>query len=704
MGTNSRCGCGHRRLEPAERNHGGGAVPRIAAAFFLVLTVVAAASTPKADFLAAFAPLTAGPAGISPAGTHVAYFERTENRPRVVILDLHDSSPGLEVALGRESKREWIGETAVVTPTEARFLRWADEHRLVVATSTGQFFVIDRIERRARLLIDLGQHSIRLVRSDGKTSQSETLAGPCTGQVVALQPGPPARLLVDARRYDTGEAYAHRLLTIDLKSGEAEATREVVVAGRLTYDPDGRVRGYSSASDAREGFFVAIPQNRGYRWQNLASTHPVAARPRSQPQGSDLFGPRSFPVGVAGDLLYFVSNVGRDLLGHFALDLNDGTTTHLSETDTSRDVAILSPGPPADTLVTDRASGRVVGLRQNGIEPTVHWLDPDLATVQRMVNARLHGSNPVLIDWDDAREQFILERRSRGDPGEILLFARASGKVASFVRLRTPSATTRAATSGWTLRRADGGSLTGWLTLPAAPTEGHARPVVVRLDSPAWTGIAPRPFDVVALAAMGYAVLEVHHRGVAGLGLAHLEAARGRLDVVVAEDIEAALDGLATQAGLDLSRVALFGTHIGGYLALRTTQLRPGRFAAAVTIEPSTDVALMIRRPAGSNPFHRNVREAFHWMFGTDEARWRAQSPVTAPAPLAAPVFIAANPRLYQYRWTDPLALRRRLQKEGNPPQYVEVTSGAHYHGREQAQLWEQIEAFLAARLARVEP
>lgn len=661
-----------------------------------------AAAAPNAKFLAVFAPLTGGPAALSPDGRRVVFFQRVDARPKVVVVDLATSQTLFEVALGRESDREWIGETAYIPPSQATYLRWVDDRRIVVAIRDRQFVLIDCLERNGRPLVDLNQHTISFSTPGATTTRRGTIEGPCTGRVVALKPGAAGTLIVEARRLAGGEMYSHRLLTVDLSSGAIEAGRDIVVRGQLTYDPDGRVRGYLDRSDDREPFFLAVPQGNSFQWQKLEAMHPLAARPRARPLGSAVFSPRTIPVGVAGQQLYFASNLGRDTLGFFTLDLESGTTTYLPADDAGRDVVSLVAGHPADTLVVERASGRPVGLRKSGLQVGVHWLDPELAGVQKHLEARLRAPHVVISDWDDARDRFVVERRGRGDPGDLLLYTRADGKLATIVSARTPFADRRPATSGWTLRRGDGGTLSGWLTLPGEPVAGEKRPVVVRIESPIWAGMAPRPFDVAALASMGYAVLEVHHRGVAGLGVAHLDSARGRLDEVAAEDIVTALDGLAPAAGLDLSRVALFGTHFGAYLALRTVQLQPGRFAAAVTIEPSTDLALFARRVIGDSPYRRHAREAFQGLFGNDEARWRAQSPLTNAAAIDASVFIAANPRLYSYRWSDPLGLRRRLLKAGNVPEYVETTSGVHFHGHEQAQLWAQIETFLAARFARV--
>src|SRR5690606_35151306 len=85
-----------------------------------------------------------------------------------------------------------------------------------------------------------------------------------------------------------------------------------------------------------------------------------------------------------------------------------------------------------------------------------------------------------------------------------------------------------------------GSRLVGRLTRPKE-TSNSTPPLLVWLpDAPARTH-DQLGREAQAWAAMGFAVLEVEHRGVSGYGRAHLEAAREALDRVPLEDIEAAI-------------------------------------------------------------------------------------------------------------------------------------------------------------------
>jgi len=81
--------------------------------------------------------------------------------------------------------------------------------------------------------------------------------------------------------------------------------------------------------------------------------------------------------------------------------------------------------------------------------------------------------------------------------------------------------------------------------------------------------------------------------------------------------------------------------------------------------------------------YHRFQHEADQWLFGPDKAALWAASPATAPKSLRGPVFIAANPDIYQHHWSDPKTSRRKLTAAGNPPIFVKVTAGINVAGTE---------------------
>ncbi|WP_367321002.1 prolyl oligopeptidase family serine peptidase [Streptomyces sp. HUAS ZL42] len=93
-------------------------------------------------------------------------------------------------------------------------------------------------------------------------------------------------------------------------------------------------------------------------------------------------------------------------------------------------------------------------------------------------------------------------------------------------------------------------------------------------------------------ADQGFAVIVADGRGTPGRSPAWEKAIRDDIAAVVVEDQVDALQGLAADFPLDLSRVAVRGWSFGGYLAALAVLRRPDVFHAAVVGAPVTDLRL----------------------------------------------------------------------------------------------------------------
>jgi dipeptidyl aminopeptidase/acylaminoacyl peptidase len=240
--------------------------------------------------------------------------------------------------------------------------------------------------------------------------------------------------------------------------------------------------------------------------------------------------------------------------------------------------------------------------------------------------------------------------------------------------------------------------------LPAEKTQ-TLRPLVVWLNPGPWPKVR-RLYnaEAAAFAQMGFAVLELYPRGSDGLGSAYLHAGRHTYDTVTAEDILAALEALPKTAGIDRNRVGLFGQDYGAFLALRTLQLQPDRFACAVTLQPRVDLTEMTKVRFPESSYHTFEQALRTWFFGDSPAQLRARSPAAKPDLIRTPVFIAANPDSLNPDWSQIRTFQRNVAKSGTATTLLEITAGALFPGAEQARLWRGIEAFLQQHLSAAAP
>jgi pimeloyl-ACP methyl ester carboxylesterase len=415
------------------------------------------------------------------------------------------------------------------------------------------------------------------------------------------------------------------------------------------------------------------------------------------------FGTRSVPLGFdeQANILYYASNVGRDTFGIYTIDLKTGQRTsptieaprtdlyhpepttfgeassfdYESVDDQAQKLSDAiawgeTPNLVADeetrdpyftadpSLVFDRFSHRLVGVRFEGTVRSGVWLTPELQAVQNWLHDYLPGTSAEIMEWDRSLRRFLIETESATDPGGFYVLDRSQQKLLEFAR-HSPRLDQRSAaamrTFSFTLP--DGSTIGGVIALP---TKARVKPVplVVLCPSTPWehqTAKYSREFEV--LTRMGIAVARYNGHGAWGSGTKHRLAITHGYEEVQVADLIATVNHLAAHYGISPSRVALIGRGHGGFVALRALQLHPGAFRCAVTIDAEIDIAGWLdtaRRDQAAFGFTL-MRE----MLG-DRAHLQAAPLVRHPELIRAPIFTLA------YRGDSPaersrFALNRQL-------------------------------------------
>ncbi|HUR60633.1 MAG TPA: prolyl oligopeptidase family serine peptidase, partial [Opitutaceae bacterium] len=532
-----------------------------------------------------------GPADIAPDGRHVAYALREKGEVAVYFLQIDSAQTVFRAAVGRDDGARMVGNTRHVPVVRVVALHWVDNDRVVVATTANHFLVLNHRTKEGRHLINLNGEQQVLGAEFGVLAGFAAVKGRSSGRIVAISRARPAAVFVEAVRFGGLDGADHVVFRLDVETGRSEVVYDERTQGSVIYDATGGVRARVISNYWPGAVFLHEPDLGRNKWQPLEKKFPAAFTPAPPLKVEDYLGERSFPLGFDGDVLVYASNRGRKTLGIYGLNLTTGEPTSLVVEDDAVDLVSPFMRPESDLLVVDRTTRRMLGITVQGTQASTRWLEPQFAALQSKLEARARGYSVQIVGWDDARARFVVELHHRADPGGYYVYMPADDKL----RLILPRGTQqkslpRVTITAWTLPRADRSSLSGWLVTPAAEA-ATPRPVVVRLQTVPWfratNGYSP---EVLALAQMGFAVLEVNHRGISGFGTSHLQAGRHRPDEAAVEDIVAAVEALPPASGADPQRVALLGEDYGGFLALRALQLRPGRFVAAVTRGPITDL------------------------------------------------------------------------------------------------------------------
>lgn len=429
------------------------------------------------------------------------------------------------------------------------------------------------------------------------------------------------------------------VLELDTVTGR---TREVAMEDdwrRVWLDQQGRLRLALEQSEKRFRYLYRAADAK--KWVPL-DTLVKTATPLGFNVGADnVLGPRSVPLGfdVNGQILFIATNVGRDTFAVRALDLTNGRLQNDFEVGHDRfDLIEPTALTSGDVLRFDPHTRSLAGVSVSTARRDTTWFDPGMKALQDKLNQQLAPQRCELREWTADRTRFLVEVWGPSAPGGFIVADAATGKMIRCGE-RAPWLTEakRNPTHEFDFSE-HGRRLAGSLTVPRTPRLSPP-PVLVYFHDGPWFCDSPL-FNrgAQALAALGFAVLQVNYRGSSGLGRTHLTATEGSLDRAVLKDIQALLSRFSSgKHAVNPKLVATLGNGMGGYLAVRMAQLAPETFRCAVAINAPGDLEAWRTHPGTAPTILADLQKQ---VFGTDREALRAQSAVAAGATTKAPVLV----------------------------------------------------------------
>ncbi len=416
----------------------------------------------------------------------------------------------------------------------------------------------------------------------------------------------------------------------------------------------------------------------------------------------NLLAPRSVPLGFdsSGRSLFIATNVDRDTFTLRALVLATGLLEEFEVGHDRYDLIEPTALTSGDVLRFDPHTKNLAGVRFAAARRDTRWFDPGMTALQAQLNKQLAPQRCELREWNAERTRFLVEFSAPGDPGGFFVVDAASGKMIRCGE-RAPWLTEakRNFTHAFDFVTDDGRRLAGFLTLPRQPRL-NPPPVLVYFHDGPWFSDPPL-FNrgAQALAALGFAVLQLNHRGSAGLGRTHLNGTDGRLDRAVLKDVQTLLARNGTgKLAINTRMVATLGNGIGGYLAVRMAQLAPETFRCAVAINAPGDLDAWRTHPATAPTILADLR---HHAFGTDREALRAQSAVAAGPTTTAPVLVVHGTANAYVPLSLGRDLYRALKKGSDETAFLELTDEGHGGWSEQttAKLFAELGRFFNATI-----
>lgn len=470
------------------------------------------------------------------------------------------------------------------------------------------------------------------------------------GNLYLLEPGvPPPLSVADLRgepgnfaevaEYDVDYPPAPLVvLELDLADGRKREVAKGENWRRVWLDQQGRVRLALEQHNRR--FRYQYRAADGKKWVPLDSIVKTATPLGFTVGAENLLGSRSVPLGFDAEarFLFIVSNVGRDTFSLRALDLAKGQLEPFEIRHDYFDVIEPTALSAPEVLRLDPPTGALMGVSFASARRQTHWLDGRLAALQTILEKSLAPQRVDIREWNAARTRLLIDTASPGDPGGFLVYDTAANKLIDCGQ-RAPwlAGDRRNPTEAFNFIGADGRRFSGYLTLPRQPRLTPSPVLVYFHDGPWYSDTPGFNRGAQALAALGFAVLQLNHRGSSGLGRQHLGAIDAGLDRTVLEDVRVVLAQISKTAPVNPRLVAALGHGIGGYLAVRMTQLAPETFRCAVAINALGDLDAWRTQSLRSPTLLTDLRRHY---FAAEREKLRAQSALTAGRTTKAPVLV----------------------------------------------------------------
>jgi dipeptidyl aminopeptidase/acylaminoacyl peptidase len=209
--------------------------------------------------------------------------------------------------------------------------------------------------------------------------------------------------------------------------------------------------------------------------------------------------------------------------------------------------------------------------------------------------------------------------------------------------------------------------------------------------------------EVQFLANRGYAVFQVNFRGSSGYGKEFMAAGFKQWGGKINNDIEDGVKWLINQHIANPKRIAIYGSGLGGYLALNSVYSSPGLYACAAS---NSGVINLFSYLKAVPPFLKTNLQMYYTIIGNPDTEvdyMRQASPVFHADKINVPVLIAQSPKDQWVNSGEVIQFVKELKKKNVNVTYFEKDTESFPGMNEESRqhLYVTLEQFLDSNLKK---
>ena len=627
---------------------------------------------------------------ISPNGNAVAVLVRNKaGRRQLAIVDTHDVHK-VTIAVSFDDvdidRVHWVDDQRLVFDT------WKEDESAWGQKGSG-LWAVDRTGANLRMLITANweQQPVEV------------------GTAVVSRALRPDHVFVRTLRDGTGD-----VIVAHITHGQA-----LGVPGRYAVDVSGIV---PLRLDTRTGHVTQITNGHApdhvYRWiidEKGAILGAIAQSENTDrlmiPEGGAWKERVSFPslgvspkafefdeVGADGRIYVTRSTPGaEETQGLFRLDLATGETE-------ARSVIDVKGFDYRGSLIEDFGHHRLLGVNYISDGPGAVWFDPDLAALQKKIDAKLPAtSNQVDPSECGCADRVLVVASSDHQPPVFYLYDRKDDALQP-IGMERPDIPARlmADTDFARIKARDGEDLPVWVTKPKG--KGPWPTVVLVHGGPQVRGWHWRwDPEFQYLASRGYLVVAPEYRGSTGYGFEHFQAGWKQWGLKMQDDIADATRWAATQGLADPARTCIAGASYGGYATLMGLVRYPDLYRCGVAWSAVTDINLMydIWWSDFGDEWKGYGMPVLVGDKVKDAAQFEATSPLKQAARITRPLLLAHGGVDHRVPLEHATQLREALQASHAPLTWVLYPEEAHgwYKPETRSEWYRRMTTFLDAQI-----
>jgi dipeptidyl aminopeptidase/acylaminoacyl peptidase len=542
---------------------------------------------------------------LSPDGHWLAWLDRREAKPRVIMFDVP----------GRKVQRI----LAVPERVKLRTLVWNDNETLLILLSqTSESKISDEVsdEYVRTIAQDVSGGDGRMLPMNPMADYGPNKHDAMLAALVATRISTPHTVIMAA-------AYPCRcLLEVDTGTGKATVSRygnEFTAA--WVVDRNGR-------AVAREDWDW---HHHAYRL--LALPAEDSAKPREILRKDDSEHPRLAGLLADGSAVVVLATNGRPHQAAWALPL-DGSSPK-----------VLAEEPDADItgVYTDPHTGAIVGVYVGGTSAKVHWLDSSVQHRQEALQRAFPGREVDIYGWtlDGTKTLARVETPSNAPVYYLVDFTTHRADIAA-EEYPALAGVALGEVKGISYKARDGTEIPAYLTMPPTKSAAPLPLVVLPHGGPQARDYLTFDWLVQFLASRGYVVLQPQFRGSTGFGDAFREAGYRQWGGLMQDDITDGVRAMIDQGIADAHRICIVGASYGGYAALAGAAFTPDLYSCAVSISGVSDLPALMREsvPIYGGALSTSLSDWKMRIGAPNDSALTTKSPINSVKTIKIPVLI----------------------------------------------------------------